>query len=459
MSLNPPLPIPPRTPVRVRKADVARRKKALRKREKERRRRGLPVDADDPAELPGIDRLVKSYLHRHEEKLRAGMSPDQARRDEEYYARLLLARESKEEAKEEVQVKNPFRNQSSLHTAMGRKSALVENAYNFALRQQQVLLEGAKEEGTIATEEASAAKVEELLLEEARANRREGRAAADTTQEWKASQKEEGDGGAEDDTLPSILHGRPRAIRALGVWSARLRAVPYARWTIGAATALDHWIACEVLGMGEATWQQVLEGGGADAYVAGLETLPGGETRTGLAERMRDIRAVREALFPETTLDPDAAAAGAEEDVGPTGDLDKDLLAGKDDDESATEKSIDELLASLGELDDDDDSWKFDDDDDNDETKEDNEKAIKGDSIQDEDMSSILEELQVWRERNASSPYESWDVDRKNEFDVSCLWNANSRIAVAQACNKSCDACLFSGITAGSQPFRCVLWL
>jgi len=96
---------------------------------------------------------------------------------------------------------------------------------------------------------------------------------------------------------------------------------------------------------------------------------------------------------------------GGEDEL--VGDLDDNLL-----EENATEKSIDELLASLGELDDDDDgtSWKFDDEDDN---KED----LQNDGVADEKMASIMDELQVWRERNVSSPYEAWDADRKNEFD------------------------------------------
>jgi hypothetical protein len=74
-------------------------------------------------------------------------------------------------------------------------------------------------------------------------------------------------------------------------------------------------------------------------------------------------------------------------------------------------------------MDDDDDddgtSWKFDDDDDNDKKGEDAKGEEDSDEIDDEKMSSIMDELQVWRGRNASSPYEAWDVDRKDEFDVS----------------------------------------
>ena len=131
--------------------------------------------------------------------------------------------------------------------------------------------------------------------------------------------------------------------------------------------------------MEELTWQQVLEGVGTDAYVEGMDTLPGGESKRGLMDRMRDIVLVRGALFPETQLEGGGLGGGDEL----VGDLDDDLLEG---DPSATEKSIDELLASLGELDDDDDgtSWKFDDEDDK---KQDEEVH---DGVADEKMASIM---------------------------------------------------------------------
>ena len=233
--------------------------------------------------------------------------------------------------------------------------------------------------------------------------------------------------GDENDatTLPSILHERPRAIRALIIWSARLSSTPYARWTIGASTALDHWIAREVLQMSKQAWQRVLEGGGTDAYQVAngkggdSDTLPGGESRRGLLDRMRDIVVVRGALFPETLVAADPADAGAGDSL--RGDLDDDLASsGKG--VSATEKSIDELLASLGVDDDDNDdgtSWKFDDDDDDDDGKKKEEDAGGSGDIDDEKVASIMDELQVWRGRNVSSPYEAWDADRKDEFDVS----------------------------------------
>jgi hypothetical protein len=68
-------------------------------------------------------------------------------------------------------------------------------------------------------------------------------------------------------------------------------------------------------------------------------------------------------------------------------------------------------------MDDDDDDFKF---DDLLSTKSDEENDAEDlDGIHDEKMTAIMDELQIWRSRNLSSPYESWDVDRKTEFDVS----------------------------------------
>lgn len=339
---------------------------------------------------------------------------------------------------------------------------LVENAYAFALRQQQVMLENdhdvntAKKNGkssssssnnnniinkVIMNEKESIERVEQLLREEARANRQQGRKTAEDVQAWRRtsqgndgeaeeemtnenpnSAKESSNDDDDDDdnaydstSLPSILHDRPRAIRALNIWSARLASIPYSRWTIGASTALDHWIAREVLQMEEHAWQQVLEGGGTDAYLVreGVDILPGGESKRGLMDRMRDIVLVREALFPETRVERNGGISGLGGD-SLRGNLDDGLLSSGGDDSNATEKSIDDLLATLGELDDDEDgtSWKF---DDNDEKN----GVVENANENNETMASIIDELQVWRGRNASSPYKDWDMDRKNEFDVS----------------------------------------
>jgi hypothetical protein len=273
------------------------------------------------------------------------------------------------------------------NTAMGRKSQLIENAYAFALRQQQILLEG-----DVKGMQESAAKVEELLEMEARANRKEGHDISTDIKEWREKNKK---GNFSEDTpatdsLPSILHSKPRSIRALSIWSARLRSIPYNQWTIGASTALDHWIAREVLGMDENTWSLILEGGGAD--VSKLNVLNGGETRGGIADRMRDVVMTREALFPETM------AGASTADV--VGDLTSEL-------EDETNRSINALLASLGSFDDDlDDDFSFDDKD-----KEDEKDKVP--------VEEVMDELQVWRKKNVEKSYEDWDEHTTKEFDVS----------------------------------------
>ncbi len=453
MSLNPPLPTPPRTPVRVRKKIIAEKRRHLEKLKKERKKKGLTdddIDTTQLRQLPSLDRLVKSYLRRHEDMVRGNISPSQSRQQEEYYSNLLLGRSgstSGESARSSNNLaSSSSASPSSLQTAMGRKSMLVENAYAFALRQQQVLLQNEEDVSStgkrsnnnnnnnskgVMTEQESIERVEQLLREEARINRQRGRETAEGVQAWRANQgkeeleedDKEATNGDEDDnefestTLPSILHDRPRAIRALNIWSARLASIPYSQWTIGASTALDHWIAREVLQMEEQAWQQVLEGGGTDAYLVGEgrvgDTLPGGESKRGLMDRMRDIVLVREALFPETRVEKSGGGVGGD---GLKGGLDDGLLSGGDD-SNATEKSIDDLLATLGELNDDDDgtSWKFDDEDDK-------IGEVENAGEDDEKMAAIIDELQVWRGRNASSPYEDWDIDRKNEFDVSLIF-------------------------------------
>ena len=401
LSLNPPLPTPPRTPVRIRKKLLADKRRMVEKLKKEQKRRGVTEITE---EAPTLDKLVKGYLRRHDDKLREGMSPSQSRREEEYYSQLLLGQSASSSGGTPAS-KGKFLSPSSLRTAMGRKSMLVENAYAFALRQQQIMLEGDEPP----TEQDSIERVEQILREDARANRQGGRKATQEIEQWRTEQSDDGaekkkkdDSDDDDSTVPSILHDRPRSIRALNIWSSRLQSIPFSRWTIGAATALDHWIAREVLQMDENTWQLVLAGGGTDAYVEGMETLPGGETKMGLMDRMRDIVTVRGALFPET-LSESGSSSGA-----------RGVLSGEVDEElSETDRSIDELLATLGSSvdDDDEDLFKFDDD------------LVSGDDTDvndnDEQIESIMDELQIWRERNDSSPYESWDIDRKSEFDVS----------------------------------------
>ena len=138
--------------------------------------------------LPSMDTLVKSYLRRHEERMKSGVSPSQSRREEEYYNNLLLGRHAanaKDGGGGGIGAAGKSRassasSPSSLHTAMGRKSALVENAYAFALRQQQIMIRDDK----VMTERESIERVEDLLRDEARANRQRGRKTAEEVEAW-----------------------------------------------------------------------------------------------------------------------------------------------------------------------------------------------------------------------------------------------------------------------------------
>merc|ERR1712226_914760 len=133
--------------------------------------------------------------------------------------------------------------------------------------------------------------------------------------------------------------------------------------------------------MGEETWESILEGN--DASMRGMG---------------RDIVTVRKALFPETDNiqeeeDEHLAAVDADLDI-------------KDD----TEKSIDELLASLGGLDSqetDSDLWKDD-------------EVEEEDIDQDDGMiAKLRSELQDWRKRHwEQESYDDWDPKLKDEFQT-----------------------------------------
>jgi len=206
-----------------------------------------------------------------------------------------------------------------------------------------------------------------------------------------------------EDRLRSIFAGNPRVVEGMMKWGERLDAVPYKEWTIGASTALDHWIACQLLGLSEETWLTLLEGSYDDPV---------------LLSRGRDVVAVREALFPETLMKDDAEQQSLQEDG------DGEDLPSRDEptaEAEGGEKSIEELLASLGKLkrfDDDDnaasaaatkddsDSWKWlgsDDDDVN---------AL------DAKVDQLVDQLQEWRRRHhEESSYDNWPDDEKKKFN------------------------------------------
>jgi len=197
-------------------------------------------------------------------------------------------------------------------------------------------------------------------------------------------------------TIPSVLFSKPRTIQAMHIWGKRLRAVPYAQWSLGAITALDHWIAVDVLNMSEISWNQLLDG----EIESDLQESRGSEdVMFGHSSRMKDVVSVRSTLFPETLIHV------AMKD-GSDGVMDDDVVEEEKDD---TERSIDELLASLGGL-----------DDDEDEVGDTNVVGTTGSEDaddQDERAMEMMDSLQQWRTKNVEQPFEEWDQFAKEDFN------------------------------------------
>lgn len=352
LTLNPPIPEMPRIP------------KKMQRREK--------------AALP-TDKLVKNYMRRYDARMKASTTLTDAER-EEYYYRKTLGTSQKGEGSNDVS------------SAMGRKSAVLSHAYEFALKQFEVMQnnEGLTEQGSIPM-------VEELLANEEKVERLLSREKTTTLVKEKEVAKEthasqnSSDAGVippPSSTIPSILHAKPRTIQALNIWGKRLKAVPYSQWTLGASTSLDHWIAVDVLGMTEESWNRLLNG----ELEFDIEQSRGVEVNIGDLARNRDIVTVRSTLFPETMIDMD-------EDMDDDDDYEGDMLLNEQAEKDATDRSIDELLASLG---------GFDNDDIDD--------ASSTDDVNSR-ISKMIDSLQDWRVKNEKTPFNDWDSSAKGEFN------------------------------------------
>ena len=407
LQMNPPIPEEPRIPLKHLKHS----------------------SSNDQVQLP-TDPLIKSYLKRYDERVRTHAHPSTADQEEAYYAKVLGIDPVKDS-----KTKSTF-------TAMGRKNVVLSHAYNFALRQYQVL-----QENKDMSEEESIQIVEQLLKDQNKKEREVSRQRTEEVAEWRAAKtaqeapttahKEDDDSDAltptaEENTeetteasipvstIPSILFNKPSTIQAMRTWGMRLQAVPYDQWTVGAATTLDHWIAVEVLGMSEQTWNSILDGSGDDPRdLQQLSDEEYGETdliHVGNMARARDIVTVRNALFPETVLfSTDATYETLEslydnETINPTTiQPDTDDADDDDDELKATERSIDELLASLGGF-----------DDTTDETANSATETKQEDEVDEESLiSDMVQKLQDWRGMNEEVPFESWDSNTKTEFNVS----------------------------------------
>ena len=390
LSLNPPLPDPPKIPTKL-----------LREQGRQNRH---PTEA-----------LLENYLKRHDAAMMQTNQHSEAAtsdKDDEYYRRLLGVSSSGNSNKKTKPI-------------MGQKNALLQKAYAFAIKQYEVMrLENMSEEESLDM-------VEQLLRQDDENERRRSRDLKNHIQEWDQQQKQEKKqkakatptGAANDDdedeaankeeeeeqddtttttttSVPSVLFGRPRVVQAISIWSGRLASVPYREWTIGARVALDHWVARSVLGLSEATWQDILEG----------------ETPS-LRARALDVLETRQALFPETiqSLDNDNNDNNDDYEDHPTS-LEDEATATRND-VASTEKSIEELLATLGAFDDEDEDHK----------EEKDHGAFSWRSKReipenlDDQITALVEQLQEWRTKHhEEQPYEQWDLEERQEFDVSC---------------------------------------
>jgi len=348
---HPPIPDPPRTP-----------KKLLRRMHHEQKKH--------PTE-----KLVQHYLQR-QRKPRATT--------EDYYRKLLG-------------IQPPTENY-----AMGQKSAALSQAYAYAMKQYQVM------RTQDVSEKEALDIVDKLLAEEKKEEGKQSRQTVEDIKDLSGGSKESA--AATEMALPSILHDRPRVVEGMMQWSRMLQnsGIPYKDWTIGASTALDHWIARNILDLSEATWDALLEGNDSS-----------------LLSRGQDIVVVRETLFPETVLDlrtdeliddddaeEDDDWTPVDEETSPAATSEPPAYEPSTD---ARNKSVEELLKSLriGVHDD---------------SEEENKSgfAFSGRTSTDEPkrkdaIGTLTEELQQWRVQNAKSPYQQWPDGEKDRFSVSMI--------------------------------------
>jgi hypothetical protein len=214
----------------------------------------------------------------------------------------------------------------------------------------------------------------------------------------------------------NILGNDPRKVHGMLRWSKRLQAVPYRQWTVGASTALDHWIARQVLKMEDYTWQSLLEGGGGQV-----------DDKNGdLIQFGRQIVAVREALFPETSIAFDESSSSwqeEEEDDDEYNNKSKDADSDKSKKHSV-ELKIEELLASLGSMSSSSSSSSSPPKDIGDTSFLGMAKSQAAEKYKVTDSSNNVlvvwtHKLQEWRRRclEAAKPlFQDWSLEKKNEF-------------------------------------------
>lgn len=336
---HPPFPDPPRTPKKV----------------QEQRK---------PKRNERIETLVNKYYdrhqyehqhHRNEHKEHRKDAPSQEEwntsGDTDWYYRQLLG------------VSKPSGADSgNMAALLSTKSVALQQAYNAAVHHYQL----ERAQGDSLSQEEIMQSVDAILATAQQQEKDMAAAMAEHAQAWRdgagrqnvvkhaAATKESTaaatslttvvDQADQDQDTQEVdwltqLQGNPRIWEALQRWSDRLQAVPYGQWTVGASTALDHWIAVTVLGVSEDTWQAVLQGEEVTEDIGPA------------------IVAVREALFPETILDGRKLPSMMEplelEEESEGLDDFFDSSAGQegaqgDEEKGEDTRSIEDLLAELG---------------------------------------------------------------------------------------------------------------
>lgn len=364
-----------------------------------------------------MDHLTKKYMQRAEGLATDAVNPfphqPQQGTSEAFYRTLLGVQRSK---------------RLELDTTLAQKPAVVQKAYAMALKHYHVQ----RTEGL--TDEEAVQRVEELLRDAAQRETSTAQQQRRAVQQWRRQQQREqqqqkqkqqsppespsfalGAGSSPppppsheldpdaSDSMANMFGDNPRTVEGMMRWSERLQAADYKDWTVGASTALDHWIARQVLGLEEVTWQSLLE--------------PNVEHDAALLEIGRDIVAVRESLFPETVLDDDDREE-YENIMTPDDMMAEEQRKRNEEQKEDSEKSITELLETLGGLNDDNYGSGINKDQDDVLPVWQREASQR---LTPEELDARTEkltlELQEWRAKQMESPYEQWSATEREKFD------------------------------------------
>ena len=318
------------------------------------------------------DKYVHAYMRRHN----MHQSGSRSRRRDYEMTDLLSEFIMKSSTNEEASRSKTVRDL--------RYKKILGPAYDFAVRQYEMLKEHPE-----MTEEESVESVEILLEKEDRKERFHAKQKRDEVLKKAKASTMYSDGDIAG-SAPSMLFGNAKAAETMAQFGDYLKNVPYYRWTVGAATALDHWIAIEILELSEKTWQEILQG---EAF-----------------SQASDVIAVRTTLFPETLDEPDDFDDTKPDDFNDkiTDDTENEL---SDDEER--DAAIEGFLASLESNGD--DTW----------TDDLDKEVTKGDAyefdeseVQYAKLKVMEKEIEIWQRKNMQNPFKMWSDTEKQEFEV-----------------------------------------